>query len=245
MFVEKKIKTGKIFSSDLIPELEHFFTTRETVLKSKEDGVCYEKNLSAVCEYLKINHTDLITPQQRHTPNVDIVSDNRFSYHETDALILPIKTKAIYLNFADCTPVILYDKEHNVGAIAHAGWRGTAGSISVKTLKKMEDIFNTNPLKTYAIIGPAIGKCCYEVDGEVIEQLKKTVKADNGMFEKKLLKYYPDLKLINKRQLAEAGLPEEQIDVCPFCTSCRNDLFFSYRRENGTTSRHSAVIKLR
>ena len=53
---------------------------------------------------------------------------------------------------------------------------------------------------------------------------------------------YVDLKGINKRQLEEAGVKE--IDVCPYCTVCNNELFFSYRKENATTNRHSAVIKL-
>ena len=52
-----------------------------------------------------------------------------------------------------------------------------------------------------------------------------------------------DLKGINARQLQEVGV--EKIDICPYCTSCNNDLFFSYRKENKTTNRHSAVIKLR
>ena len=42
---------------------------------------------------------------------------------------------AIFLNFADCTPVILYDKKQNIGAIAHAGWRGTAQKLHRKQLK--------------------------------------------------------------------------------------------------------------
>ena len=37
----------------------------------------------------------------------------------------------------------------------------------------------------------------------------------------------------------------EKIDICPYCTCCDNDIFFSYRKENATTNRHSAVIKLR
>ena len=55
---------------------------------------------------------------------------------------------------------------------------------------------------------------------------------------------YVDLKGINKRQLIGAGMKSENIDVCNFCTVCNNSLFFSYRKENATTNRHSAVVKL-
>ena len=53
---------------------------------------------------------------------------------------------------------------------------------------------------------------------------------------------YADLKGINKRQLEEIGV--EKIDVCPYCTVLNNDKFFSYRKENQTPKRHSAIIKL-
>ena len=51
-----------------------------------------------------------------------------------------------------------------------------------------------------------------------------------------------DLKRINARQLEEIGV--EKIDICPYCTSCNNDLFYSYRKENGTKERHYAVMMI-
>jgi hypothetical protein len=32
-------------------------------------------------------------------------------------------------------------------------------------------------------------------------------------------------------QLVAAGVPEERIEVAGVCTLCRNDVFYSYRRE--------------
>ena len=63
-----------------------------------------------------------------------------------------------------------------------------------------------------------------------------------GLFEKKEDKFFVDLKGINKQQLIECGV--EKIDVCPFCTACGEKLFFSYRYENQTGYRHSAVVKI-
>ena len=64
----------------------------------------------------------------------------------------------------------------------------------------------------------------------------------DGLFEIRNDKIFVDLKEINKRQLEEIGI--EKIDVCPYCTVHNNDLFYSYRNENGTGKRHSAVLKL-
>ena len=93
---------------------------------------------------------------------------------------------------------------------------------------------------------PHINKssCCYNVGQEVIDGVTKSVNNTNGLFYNKNDKIYIDLKEVNKRQLEEFGLPTENIDTCPYCTSCNNDLFFSYRKENGTTNRHNAIIKL-
>ena len=36
-----------------------------------------------------------------------------------------------------------------------------------------------------------------------------------------------DLVLANRLQLENAGIDKSNISICEFCTSCRNDLFFS------------------
>lgn len=79
---------------------------------------------------------------------------------------------------------------------------------------------------------------------EVFRQLQATVNSFDGLSEIRQGNIYVDLKNINKQQLVEAGVKAENIDVCPYCTVCNNDLFFSYRKENATTNRHSAIIKL-
>ena len=96
----------------------------------------------------------------------------------------------------------------------------------------------SNPEDIIAIIGPAIGLCCYEVSDDVRESLLSTVLDNNDLTNSRNV----DLKQINKRQLEEIGVTK--IDICPFCTSCNNDLFYSYRKENGTTNRHYAILML-
>ena len=100
----------------------------------------------------------------------------------------------------------------------------------------------TDDLK--AAIGPAISFCCYNVGEDVYRQLSQTVKDFTGLYEIRQGDIFVDLKNINKTQLVQSGVKEENIDVCPYCTVCNNNLFFSYRKENATTNRHSAVIKL-
>lgn len=248
MFYFEKIDEKQVLKSDLIKNMEAFFTTKDICICCKDidtakKDASIEQNKKTICKYLDIKEENLLSPTQTHTPNIDIAKETKKSYPDTDALILEDKNLGIFLNFADCTPVILYDEVKNIGAVAHAGWRGTAEKIAPKTVEKMIKIYNSNPKNIVAIIGPAIGFCCYNVGEDVYKKLSATVTDFNGLYEIRQGNIYVDLKNINKRQLEEVGV--NKIDVCPYCTVCNNDLFFSYRKENATPYRHSAVIKLR
>ena len=244
MFYIEKINGKKYLKSTILEGLNHYFTTRESFIKTKEPE-CIEiakLNKELICKKLDIDTSNLIYPSQTHTANVDIAQIGKSDYPETDGLILANKTQAIFLNFADCTPLIFYDG--NIAAVSHAGWRGTAGMIGVKTVQKMIDEFGSDIKNIKCAIGPAISLCCYNVGEDVYKQLISTVKSPDNLYEIRNGEIFVNLKNINKRQLTEMGIKEENIDICPYCTACNNDLFFSYRKENGTTNRHSAIIKL-
>lgn len=245
MFYFEKINGKNILKSNLIQNAQAFFTTREICICDKErnsDNNLTKNNKILITNYLKMSEKNLISPTQTHSANIDIAIETKQNYPETDALILTQKDLGIFLNFADCTPVILYDEKQNIGAIAHAGWRGTTQKIAQLTALKMIKDFDSQPKNIIALIGPTIGFCCYNVGEDVYEKLKSSVTNFNGLSEIREGNIFVDLKNINKRQLEEIGI--NKIDVCPYCTVHDNDKFFSYRNENATTKRHSAVLKL-
>ena len=244
MFYFENINEKRVLKSDFIKDVEAFFTTRDLCICDKENDKNIEilNNRKIISEYLKIDKNKFIYPEQTHSANIDIAIETRHDYPDCDALILTNKTQGIFLNFADCTPIILYDKVQNIGAIAHAGWRGTAQKIAPLTAQKLVKNFNSKIENIIALIGPTIGFCCYNVGQEVYEKLSETVSNFEGLFEIRNGEIFVDLKGINKRQLEEIGI--EKIDVCPYCTVHNNDLFYSYRNENGTGKRHSAVLRL-
>ena len=221
MFYFDDLNGQKILRSDKLKKYEGvdaFFTTR---------GVNIPTDFAS----------RIISPVQTHSDHIETV-DERDEYPDTDGLILTETGTAIFLRFADCTPLIFYDTKHNIAAISHAGWRGTAARIGVKTVAKMVMNFSSRVYDIIALIGPAISMCCYEVSDDVKDSLLSTVKNTKGLFKGRNV----DLKQINARQLKEIGV--HNIDICPYCTSCNNDLFYSYRKENGTDKRHFAVVKL-
>ena len=241
MFYFDEINGKKILKSDIL-KAEHFFTTRDCCIQSQDAE--YESivtsNKKLICKYLRVEK--LISPCQTHTSHIETAQKDKDFYPDTDGLIIKDKGLAVFLNFADCTPVIIYDNVKNIGAVSHAGWRGTAGKIAAKTVQKMINNFSCNPKDITAVIGPAISMCCYNVGFDVYEKLKSTVNNFEGLSEIREGNIFVDLKGINARQLEEIGV--QQIDICPYCTCCDNNMFFSYRKENATTNRHSAILKL-
>ena len=244
MFYFDKIDNKKILRSDLIKGADAFFTTKEICIcdKSEVQNSEIENNKKTVSDYLCISQNNLISPVQTHSANICMAKENLRIYPDTDAIILTNKKQAVFLNFADCTPIILYDEKQNIGAVVHAGWKGTAQSILSLTADRLVNSFNSEVENIVALIGPAICFDCYNVGEEVFTQLKKTVKDFEDLYKVIDGKIYVDLKNINKKQLVELGITK--VDICPYCTCCNNEYFYSYRKENRTNLRHSAVLKL-
>jgi hypothetical protein len=222
MFYFENLEGNKVLKSDFLSDITHFFTTRDIGLYNQPEDF-----------FVKLIPNRIIHPTQTHSDNVQFITEE-IDYPNTDALIITQKRDLCYLRFADCTPIMFYDKRQKIAAISHAGWRGTVQRIGVKTLEKMQ----SNPQDVIAVIGPSIGVCCYEVSDDVKNKLLSTVEDKTNLYRNKNV----DLKKINAQQLKEFGVKE--IDICPYCTSCDNDLFYSYRKENGTDKRHHAVIIL-
>ena len=251
MFYFDEIGGKKILKSDLIKKANAFFTTREICICDKnytntphlipqDRENIIDSNRKIIAKYLEIERKNLISPTQTHSANVDTAIKNKFDYPDTDGLILTDKNLAIFLNFADCTPLIFYDEKQNIGAVSHAGWRGTAQKIGVITARKLINEFGSNPKDICVLIGPAICGNCYEVGIDVYNHFSPSFLPP-APEQTKNIKI--DLKEINRKQLTQIGI--EKIDICPYCTCCDNEYFYSYRKENGTTLRHSAVLKLK
>lgn len=143
---------------------------------------------------------------------------------------------------ADCVPVMLYEPERRIVAAVHAGWRGTVSRISAKAVRKMEQTVSFNPETAFAVIGPSIGKCCYEVDVDVAARFMDNL-ADHAEYvhEGKNGKYLIDLVEANICQLRRSGI--QNIEAMHICTSC-NTHIPSYRRDGSQTGKIFSYIGL-
>ena len=181
----------------------------------------------------------------------------------TAGLLLAIKT-------ADCVPVLVADLERRAVGAFHAGWRGTVARIVEKGVGEMRRQFGSSPRDLRAAIGPCIRRCCYSVGSEVRAEFEPQFAYAGELFEEvfdanALHVRYPllflnqrapghgelgperhlDLVEANRRQLQDAGVDAEHINVIEGCTACDTSRFFSHRAEFGKTGRMMAAIGIR
>ena len=188
-----------------------------------------------------------------------------------DALITREPGVLLTIQTADCIPILLADTRQRSVAAIHSGWRGTAQRVAEKTLGRMQMEFGTRPQDVIAALGPGIGGCCYEVGHEVVKEFTAKFSnardwftgpfdaLENGDNDPNWLPWltmrppghappapraHLDLIAANRAILAAAGIAPKNILSSGFCTACRGDLFFSYRREH-LTGRLMAAIGIR
>ncbi|MDG5470212.1 peptidoglycan editing factor PgeF [Jeotgalibacillus sp. ET6] len=147
------------------------------------------------------------------------------------------------LCFADCVPLYFAEPDSKFIGVAHAGWKGTVQNIAGKMIQQAIEN-KVDPARIQIYIGPSIGKCCYEVNDAVANQVQFCLnRAEHSSLTRKVNgKYNLDLKQLNKQLLLDAGIKEDQISLSSSCTSCEKELFFSHRRDHGKTGRMSAVL---
>ena len=146
--------------------------------------------------------------------------------------------------YADCVPLFFADKRtHAVGA-AHSGWRGTVARIGAEMVRRMGEEFSSDPADLIVGIGPSIGPECYEVDQPVADQFLAMQDLDPERFVRPIGKgkYLLDLWECNRRVLASAGIPEENISCAQLCTKCHPDLLYSHRVMGAQRGNLAAMI---
>ncbi|MCI0526510.1 MAG: peptidoglycan editing factor PgeF [Nitrospira sp.] len=148
---------------------------------------------------------------------------------------------------ADCLPILLMDPQKKTVAAVHAGWRGSLLHVAAKAAQEMILKMGCRPEHLLAALGPSIGSCCYEVGELVLEPLKSLYSHGTDVVRlKKDGKGMLNLLELNRRQLLEIGLQDENLYAVGLCTYCHADLFSSYRREGkGTTGMLSGIMYAR
>jgi len=162
---------------------------------------------------------------------------------KADAILTDKPDVTLFMRFADCVPILLYDVDKNIVGLVHSGWQGTIKKIPVAAVDTMVRYYGSRVENIRAGIGPSICADHYEVGPEVAEQVRIVFgKIGNQILRtgNSALKF--DLWEANRILLAQAGITE--IEISGLCTACHLDDWYSHRGEKGRTGRFGVLIGL-
>ncbi|HVE43938.1 MAG TPA: peptidoglycan editing factor PgeF [Gammaproteobacteria bacterium] len=166
---------------------------------------------------------------QKHTAIV-IEADLAHSNPIADATFTSNLQQVCAVETADCLPVLLCDKQGTEVAAIHAGWRGLSAGIIESTLQAMR----CSATDIMAWLGPAIGPQKFEVGKDVYDAfVSQDTTAQTAFVPYREEKWLANLYLLAKMRLMQQGV--NAIYGGDYCTYTQEEMFFSYRRDNGKT----------
>ncbi|NBQ65567.1 MAG: laccase domain-containing protein [Verrucomicrobia bacterium] len=129
-----------------------------------------------------------------------------------DALISGERDVTLVVRAADCGPVWLHCGKTGAIGLVHSGKKGTELGIVPAAIRAMKKELGADPAEMLGLLGPCIRPPHYEVD-----------------FAREILR---QMKAEGVGEIVDSGL----------CTASDPERFYSYRREQGKTGRHFAVL---
>lgn len=197
-------------------------------------------DIGRISSFLGVKRSDVYMPVQRHTVRV-LELDSDLSPVEADAVITQKRGLLIGVQVADCVPILLFDSKKSAVGAVHAGWRGTAGRIVMKSIERMMGSFGSSPADICVAIGPSIKGGCYEVGPEVRDAICGAMGEGDYCLSANG-KYYIDLPKANAVQAISAGIPGQNVWTSSVCTHCNPEDFHSYRRHRNYSGRQGGFI---
>lgn len=173
-----------------------------------------------------------LSARQVHSDTVLYVTQE--DDYTADGLITDRAGLSIAVKTADCTPVLMYDKNAGAAAAIHAGWRGTAAGIVLRAYEKMLSI-GAGEDSVRVAVGPSICFDCYEVKEDFRDAVRRGLggRICDMFVREKENRLHADVTGMNAQLLREAGIPDGHIEESGLCTCCLGEIFYSYRRDGG------------
>lgn len=199
-----------------------------------------KRSFESLFDVWQVHGTEVVCAQAPRPPEQ--------AHQKADAILTDRPGVTLFMRFADCVPIFVYDPRKKVIGLIHAGWLGTVRQTAAAALDAMRACYGSQPQDILAGIGPSIAAHHYEVGPEVATQVQAAFGDDAsglllpargpGSQEKVLL----DLWAANRLVLERLGV--RHIEIAGICTACHLDDWYSHRGEKGQTGRFGALIGL-
>lgn len=239
---------------------EGYFSSLNMSFSSGDDAARIRTNRKRFWDALGLLPEQCVCCSQVHGTTVVTVTekdsgrgamDKESALPDCDCLITDVPGLVLTMNFADCTPIWLYDPVRQAVALVHGGWRSAAQNIGAAALSAMKEAYGTEAKDVYAALGPTIRSCSFEVGKDVLTAFQRVLSGEELAMvvqEKERGVYFFNLPAAHKRLLLHAGILSRHFEDIHICTYCHDDLFFSHRKasqEGNPAGRHMALISLK
>ena len=216
-----------------------------------DDPAAVRENYGRLCALMGVGMDDCAVTSQVHGSAVRTVTEEDRHVcmspvaYEADGIVTGVRGLPVICKVADCVPVLLWDRQGRAAGAIHCGWRSSVGDILKNALERMEAL-GARREDLVAALGPSIGRCCFETDGDVPRAIAEYLSGDTeGLFSlREDGKYLVDLRAANARRLTQLGVPAESIDISQECTMCSHEKYWSHRYTKGHRGSQAAVIVL-
>jgi YfiH family protein len=199
-----------------------------------DDQIAVRANRELVAKAL--GQIEIAYMNQTHGDTVVFYEEEKLSTSNADALVTKVKGIGLAVLVADCLPIIIEAGEFI--AAVHAGRKGVANKIILKTLKAIwqkEEFTNLN-----VVVGPHICSDCYEVSPEIFEEVVRVDPAcAHGLRNLNLLAGVKAQiqSFVESHQIAQYSF--YSVDRC----TKEDNSYFSFRRNKITGRQVGIVIK--
>ncbi len=102
------------------------------------------------------------------------------SPQKADGLVTNNENVTLFMRFADCVPIVLFDQINGVTGIFHAGWKGTLDKIVERGVNEFCDTYHSKTKNIIAGIGPSICEEHYVIREDVASLVERVFKVRAG-----------------------------------------------------------------
>lgn len=178
------------------------------------------------------------------TVTVNGAARDNLPLRKADALITDQPDTPLVMRYADCVPLLLYDRRRGAIGLGHAGWRGTVKGMAAKMVRAMNSAYACRPHDIEALIGPAISCRNYPVGADVAALATAYFGEAADVIHRDPADESPrfDLWRANRLDLQRSGV--DKVRLLDICTYENTGDFYSHRAEKGATGRFGVVISL-
>lgn len=198
-------------------------------LGSDDDRAAILENRRLAVEAVRFG-AQLVTLHQVHSADAVAVTapfpDEKRPH--ADALVTDRPGLLLGILTADCTPVLLADRQAGVVGAAHAGWKGALGGVTDSAIAAMESL-GASRERIVVAIGPLIARVSYEVDDGFARRFENADPANERFFTPGREGHQQfDLEAYVAARLAAAGIG--RVEALGLDTYADPERFFSFRR---------------